>query len=392
MTYALPAPITIAPAAGEDGSGRIVVQNLSRQFRSINAVSDLSFVVHPGTVTGFLGPNGSGKTTTLRVVLGLIAPSSGSATISGVPFDRLAHPGRTVGAVLDTQGFHPRRSARNHLRAYCAASGVPDARADQVLDLVGLTSAAGRKAGDFSLGMRQRLSLATALLGDPQVLVLDEPSNGLDPEGIVWLRGFLQSFARTGRTVLVSSHGLREIEQTVDSLVIVSRGVRVYEGTMAELGNRRRSRVLLRSADQAQLRSALLASGTTDVTVLEDGRLAVTGVDVQHLGAVALEAGIAIWGMSEEHPDLEQEFLQLTAAQYTGAPPGFGPPPGYGPAPGWGPPTGYGPPAYGPPAYGPAAYGPSAYGPPPGYGPPTGPGAGPAQGQPPSGPQGWGQS
>jgi ABC-2 type transport system ATP-binding protein len=350
VTYAQPGPAPVAPTAREDGSGRIVVQNLSRQFGSVHAVSDLSFVVHPGTVTGFLGPNGSGKTTTLRMVLGLITPSAGSVTISGVPFHRLAHPGRTVGAVLDTQGFHPRRSARDHLRVYAAASGVPDARADQVLELVGLSSAGRRKAGAFSMGMRQRLSLATALLGDPQVLVLDEPSNGLDPEGIVWLRGFLQSFARTGRTVLVSSHGLREIEQTVDSLVVMSRGVRVYEGTMAELGSRRRSRVLLRSADQVGLHSALVAAGTRDVTVLEDGRLAVTGADVQHLGSVALEARIAIWGMTEEHPDLEQEFLQLTAGQYTGAPPGYGPPQGYGAPPGYGPPQGYGaPPGYGPP-------------------------------------------
>ena len=355
MSYAQPGTAPVAPTVHEDGSGRIVVQNLSRQFRSVTAVSDLSFVVHPGTVTGFLGPNGSGKTTTLRMVLGLLAPSAGSATISGVPFHRLAHPGRTVGAVLDTQGFHPRRSARHHLRVYAAASGVPDTRADQVLELVGLGSAAGRKAGEYSLGMRQRLSLATALLGDPQVLVLDEPSNGLDPEGIVWLRGFLQSFARSGRTVLVSSHGLREIEQTVDALVIMSRGVRVYEGTMAELGSRRRSRVLLRSADQVHLRSALLASGTIDVSVLGDGRLAVSGAPVEHLGAVALEARIAIWGMTEEHPDLEQEFLQLTA----GPPRGYGPPPGYGQ-----PPQGYGPPPQG---YGPP---PQGYGPTPGYGPP----------------------
>jgi len=336
---------TAAGYPQEDGSGRIVAQGLSKQFGAVQAVSNLSFVVNPGTVTGFLGPNGSGKTTTLRMILGLIAPSAGMSTINGVPFAQLSRPGTTVGAILDSQGFHPKRTARNHLRVYCAASGVPDQRADQVLELVGLSGAAGRKTRPFSLGMRQRLSLATALLGDPQVLVLDEPANGLDPEGIAWLRGFLQSFARSGRTVLVSSHLLREIEQTVDSVVIVSRGICMYQGTMDQLRSGQRSRVLVASADAAALGAALVASGITDVSGTPDGRLAVAGADVQRIGAVALEARVPLWGMQEEQADLEQVFFALTSGQHPAAPTG---PPGYGPPPAYGPPTGYQP----PPGYG----------------------------------------
>ena len=183
-----------------DGSGRILVQNLSKNFGPVNAVRDLSFAVEPGVVTGFLGPNGSGKTTTLRMALGLVSPSAGAVTINGVPFRQLRNPATVVGAVLEAQSFHPTRTARNHLRCYAAAMNLPDEQADRVLELVGLTSAAQRKAGTFSLGMRQRLALATALLGDPQVLILDEPANGLDPEGIAWLRSFLRSFAASGRT------------------------------------------------------------------------------------------------------------------------------------------------------------------------------------------------
>ncbi|MGH3494170.1 MAG: ATP-binding cassette domain-containing protein, partial [Sciscionella sp.] len=194
-----------------DNSGRIVVERISKQFGQVNAVSELGFVVNPGSVTGFIGPNGSGKTTTLRMILGLVTPTSGHATINGVPYDHLGSPAREVGAVLEAQGFHPKRSARAHLRIYCAAMNLPDNRAEVVLDLVGLGAAGERKVGGFSLGMRQRLALATALLGDPRILVLDEPANGLDPEGIAWMRTFLRAFAGGGRTVLVSSHLLAEL-------------------------------------------------------------------------------------------------------------------------------------------------------------------------------------
>ena len=199
-----------------DETGRIVVSHVTKTFGAVHAVEDLSFTVEPARVTGFLGPNGAGKTTTMRVVLGLAAPTSGGATVEGVPYVQLPNPGTTVGAVLESTSFHPSRSARNHLRVYAAAAGVPDRRADEVLATVGLTDAGDKAVKAFSMGMRQRLALATALLGDPRVLILDEPANGLDPEGIVWLRGFLRHLAHNqGRTVLVSSHVLSEVEQTI---------------------------------------------------------------------------------------------------------------------------------------------------------------------------------
>ncbi|WP_433869962.1 ABC transporter ATP-binding protein [Saccharopolyspora sp. CA-218241] len=316
-----------------DGSGRILVQGLSKDFGPVHAVRNLDFAVHPGTVTGFLGPNGSGKTTTLRMVLGLVTPTAGTATINGVPFERLANPGSIVGAVLEAQSFHPGRTARNHLRSYAAAMNVPDAQADRVLELVGLASAAQRKAGTFSMGMRQRLSLATALLGDPQVLVLDEPVNGLDPEGIAWLRNFLKAFAANGRTVLVSSHLLREMEHTVDHVVIVSRGECVYNGHLDDLRAAQRARVLVQAGDPNTLVAALHQESLT-VEHLPDGRLAVTGADAPRVADLALQAGVALYGMQEERVDLEQLFFQLTQGQYGGAqiqqPGQWGPPGGAG--------------------------------------------------------------
>jgi ABC-2 type transport system ATP-binding protein len=212
-----------------------VTAGLTKRFGAVTAVDGLSFTAGPGMVTGFLGPNGAGKTTTLRMLLGLIRPDSGAATIGGHRYAQLAAPGRGAGAVLEATGFHPGRSGRDHLLVYCAACGYPPARAGEVLEMVGLAGAGRRKAGGYSLGMRQRLALATALLGDPAVLVLDEPSNGLDPEGIVWLRGLLRGYARAGRTVLFSSHVLAEVEQLADRAVIISAGRVVAEGTLAEL-------------------------------------------------------------------------------------------------------------------------------------------------------------
>ncbi|WP_394615684.1 ABC transporter ATP-binding protein [Lentzea sp. JNUCC 0626] len=301
-----------------DGSGLIAVQNLTKHFGPVAAVQNLSFTVSPGSVTGFLGPNGAGKTTTLRMLLGLVRPTAGTATINGRPFHQLGQPGRVVGAVLEAQGFHPRRTARNHLRVYTAAIGVPDAQADQVLTLVGLGSAADRAVGGFSLGMKQRLAVATALLGDPQVLVLDEPANGLDPEGIAWLRNFLQSFARMGRTVLISSHLLAEVEQTVDQVVIVSRGQTVYYGPLEQLRQQQQRRVLVQPSDVAALAGALQADGITSIEQLPDGRLAVSGVDSKHVADCALRAGVSIYGIQEEQVDLEQLFFRLTSGQYAG--------------------------------------------------------------------------
>ncbi|HEU4675145.1 MAG TPA: ATP-binding cassette domain-containing protein, partial [Motilibacteraceae bacterium] len=217
----------------------VEVRGLSKHFgggtRTVHAVQDLSFQVLPGRVTGFLGPNGAGKTTTLRMLLGLVRPSAGEATIGGRAYAELADPLRVVGAALEATGFHPGRSARDHLRVLCAQAGLPDRRADEVLALVGLTEAASRRVGGYSLGMRQRLALAAALLGDPQVLLLDEPANGLDPAGIAWLRGFLRHLAAEGRTVLVSSHVLSEVAQTVDDVVIIARGRLVRTASLAEL-------------------------------------------------------------------------------------------------------------------------------------------------------------
>jgi ABC-2 type transport system ATP-binding protein len=243
---------------------RVEVRGLSKSFGQVRAVSDLGFTVEPGSVTGFLGPNGAGKTTTLRMLLGLMQPDAGTATFDGAPYTALPAPLRTVGAVLET-AFHPARSGRNHLRVYCRAAGFPLSRADEVLAQVGLTDAANRRAGGYSLGMRQRLALATALLGDPAVLVLDEPANGLDPEGIQWLRGFLRHLAHDqGRTVLVSSHLLSEVEQTVDRVVIVGAGRLVREGSMEQLrsGADGAGTVLVRSPEVARLADVLRAAGT----------------------------------------------------------------------------------------------------------------------------------
>jgi ABC-2 type transport system ATP-binding protein len=213
----------------------IEVAGLSKRYGAKAAVEDLSFTVEYGRIVGFLGPNGAGKTTTLRALLGLIRPTGGAATINGRPYAQLPDPARTVGAVLDAGAVHPGRSGRSHLRALARAAGLPDRRADSVLSLVGLRSAAGARAGSYSLGMRQRLGLAAALLGDPQVLVLDEPANGLDPQGIRWLRDLLSSLAREGRAILVSSHALAEVAQTVDDVVVIRGGRSVVQAPLDQL-------------------------------------------------------------------------------------------------------------------------------------------------------------
>ena len=212
------------------------MNHLGKSFGRVRAVDDLSFTVPPGQVTGFLGPNGAGKTTTLRMLLGLVRPDAGEALVDGRRYADLPAPVSVVGAVLEATAFHPGRTARVHLRALCLAAQLPGARVDEVLDTVDLASAADRRVGGFSLGMRQRLALASALLGDPAALVLDEPANGLDPEGVHWLRGFLRAFATDGRTVLVSSHGLAELARTADRVVVVNHGRLVAEGSVAELG------------------------------------------------------------------------------------------------------------------------------------------------------------
>jgi ABC-2 type transport system ATP-binding protein len=292
----------------------IAVHGLSKRFGDVVAVDGLDFEVEEGTVVGFLGPNGAGKTTTLRMLLGLVTPTAGSATIHGRPYRELAEPTRHVGALLEASGFHPGRSARNHLRVVAGAAGLPAERADQVLAQVGLADAARRRVGGFSLGMRQRLGLATALLGDPRVLILDEPANGLDPQGIHWLRGFLRHLADQGRTVLVSSHVLAEVAQTVDQVVIIAAGRLVTQAPLATLTQQARGAVRVRSADTAALAGLLAAQGT-DVRLAGPDELVASGVTSQQVGGTAAAAGIAIYEMGFEHANLEEVFLQLTTPQ-----------------------------------------------------------------------------
>ena len=237
----------------------VVAESLTKRFGSVLAVDDLSFTLEPGTVTGFLGPNGAGKTTTLRMLLGLAAPTSGRSLVLGKPYAELDHPALSVGAVLEATDFHPGRSGRDHLRTLGRAVGLPDSRADDVLKTVELQEAGKRRVKGYSLGMRQRLGLAGALLGDPELLILDEPANGLDPEGVRWLRDFLRSFASGGSTVLVSSHVLAEVAQTVDQVLIITRGRLVIESSLQQLTSRVGGTVRVRTPKPDQLQEALRA-------------------------------------------------------------------------------------------------------------------------------------
>jgi ABC-2 type transport system ATP-binding protein len=289
----------------------ITIEGLTKRFGDVVAVDDLSFEVDQGTVVGFLGPNGAGKTTTLRTLLGLVAPTAGRASIDGRPYRELTDPIRHVGAVLEASSYHPGRTARNHLLVVATAAGLPPQRADQVLAQVGLADAARRRVGGFSLGMRQRLGLATALLGDPAVLVLDEPANGLDPEGIHWLRGLLRHLADQGHTVLVSSHVLAEVAQTVDQVVIIARGRLVTQSTLAALTARTGQLVRVRTPQAAALRR-LLATHGTQAELAEADQLTVAGTTTEVVGQAAAAAGIVIYEMTTEHSNLEEVFLELT--------------------------------------------------------------------------------
>lgn len=285
----------------------IEVEHVSKRYGPVLAVDDLSFVVAPGRVTGFLGPNGAGKTTTLRILLGLVTASAGRAVIGGRRYRDVKQPMREVGASLEATSFHPARSARAHLRILARASGIALDRADTVLDLVGLTDAADRHVGGYSLGMRQRLGLAGALLGDPGVLLLDEPINGLDPEGIRWVRGLLAALAAEGRTVLVSSHVLSEVEQVVDELIVIARGRSVYQGALTGLTNG--SQTVLVAADDPQRLDAALAAHVADR--LPDGSLRIAGLTSAEVGRAAFAAGIPLTRLRPETRNLEQIFLDL---------------------------------------------------------------------------------
>jgi ABC-2 type transport system ATP-binding protein len=288
----------------------IEVEGLTKRFGATLAVDDLSFTVQPGTVTGFLGPNGAGKSTTLRAILGLVRPDSGRASVLGRSYADLEHPIEQVGAVLETVDAHPGRSGRNHLRVLAAAAGLPSARVDEVLGLVELTHAARRRAGGYSLGMRQRLGLAAGLLGDPEVLILDEPANGLDPQGIRWLRDLLRSFAAEGRTVLISSHVLAEVAQTVDDVVIIHRGRLVRQAAMAEVLAQAEGSTLVRTPDPGRLRSLLTESGFA-VHSSDDGRLTVAAPP-ERVGEIAAAHGVVLHELMVERATLEEAFLELT--------------------------------------------------------------------------------
>ncbi|MDQ1719882.1 MAG: type transport system ATP-binding protein [Pseudonocardiales bacterium] len=304
-------------AAVERPDGRIVIDNLTKVFGRQRAVDSLSFTVEPGSVTGFLGPNGAGKTTTLRMLLGLIAATSGTATINGLAYHSLARPLQTVGAALEASSFHPAHTGLQHLRIYCAAAGLPARRADEVLDLVGLTAAAKKKTKGYSMGMRQRLGLAGTLLGDPKVLILDEPANGLDPEGIRWLRGFFRHLAGEGRTVLVSSHQLAEVQEVADRAVILNQGKLVRAGTMDEL-SAGTSTAVVRGPNLAPLQLALADAGLSGTTEA-DGSLRVRADGLTQIGHLAFVHGVELHELKLEEFDLEQLFFTLTEGAHRGA-------------------------------------------------------------------------
>ncbi|SIN18305.1 ABC transporter ATP-binding protein [Micromonospora cremea] len=295
---------------------QIVVSGLTKQYKNVRAVNNLSFTVAPGRVTGFLGPNGAGKTTTLRMLLNLVTPTAGTATISGQRYADLSDPLRHVGAILEASSAHKGRTGINHLRVICAAAGLPKQRADEALALVGLTPAAKRKFKGYSLGMKQRLGIAAAMLGDPRVLILDEPANGLDPEGIRWMRGFLKNLAHEGRTVLVSSHLLSEMQLLADDVVIIAAGQLVRQGPVDQvLGSMAQSALVRVRTPHVEALTAALKAQSATVDTDEHGVLLVGGVDAPTIGRAALAAGVELHELTTERPDLERVFLELTAGK-----------------------------------------------------------------------------
>ena len=296
-------------SATTEPGARIELRNLTKRFGSFVAVDDLTFDVDPGRITGFLGPNGAGKTTTLRMLLDLVRPTSGTALIDGAHYTSISRPLTVVGAALEATNFHPGRSGRDHLRVLAATNGIPTTRVDELLELTGIPAAARKRAGEYSMGMRQRLGLAAALLGDPRVLILDEPSNGLDPEGIRWLRGFLRHLSGEGKTILVSSHLLQEVQQTVDEVVIINNGRLVKSGSMAELSGG--AATVVRTSDPARLAGALLLADVTSEPG-PDGALVAATTDLRLVGDVALRAGLPVWELKAKQADLEELFFSLT--------------------------------------------------------------------------------
>jgi ABC-2 type transport system ATP-binding protein len=290
----------------------VVATSLTKRFGKLLAVDDLSFALEPGTITAFLGPNGAGKTTTLRMLLGLAKPTSGEARVFGEPYAKLTRPALRIGAVLEATDFHPGRTGREHLRMLAEAAGLPAARVDEVLGLVELSGAARRRVKGYSLGMRQRLGLAAALLGDPELLILDEPANGLDPEGVRWLRDFLRAFAAGKRTVFISSHVLAEVAQTVDQVLIINRGKLVVESSLEQLTSRVGGSVRVRTSDPDALKTALGNRGL-QFSAANAHTLLVHGASSDVVGDIAFAANVPVHELIAETSSLEDVFLQLTS-------------------------------------------------------------------------------
>jgi ABC-2 type transport system ATP-binding protein len=289
----------------------VAVEGLTKRYGAVTAVEDLSFTVRPGAVTGFLGPNGAGKTTALKAIVGLARPTAGRALINGTPIDSLAPDARLLGVHIEPFGAHPGRSARDHLRSLAALAGLSLSRVDEVLAIVGLERAAGRRVGKYSMGMRQRLGLGSALLGDPGILVLDEPLNGLDPQGIRWLRTFLRERAASGRTVLLSSHVLTEAAQTVDDVVVIHKGRLVRQGAIDELGNPGGG-VLVSTPAPERLATAVQRAGGRVEYENGNGRLLIEGLDVAQVGELAHAERVVVHEIGSRGSSLEDVFFSLT--------------------------------------------------------------------------------
>jgi ABC-2 type transport system ATP-binding protein len=290
----------------------IEANGLTKRYGSTKAVDDLTFTVADGRVTGFLGPNGAGKSTTMRLIVGLDAPSSGRITVSGRPYHDRRFPLREVGALLEAKAIHPSRSARNHLRWLAQSNGIPTSRVDEVLEQVGLTSAARKRAGTFSLGMSQRLGIAAALLGDPEVLLLDEPVNGLDPEGIQWVRQLLRSLASEGRTVFVSSHLMSEMALTADHLIVIGKGRLIADASVADvIAQASANHVKVVSPQVDALRATVTAAGA-DAEPQGADTLIVTGLECRDVGILAAGAGITLYELSRQEASLEEAFMEMT--------------------------------------------------------------------------------
>jgi ABC-2 type transport system ATP-binding protein len=290
----------------------IKIDHLTKRYGGTLAVNDLDFEVKPGVVTGFLGPNGSGKSTTMRIILGLDRPSSGQATINGQRFANLKDPMREVGALLDAKAVHPGRTARNHLRALAASNQIKRSRVDEVLDFVGISSVADKKVGNYSLGMSQRLGIAGALLGDPGILLFDEPVNGLDPEGIKWIREFFRTLASQGRTVFVSSHLMSEMAVSADEIIVIGRGKFITSGSIDDLTKTAKGTVLVRASDHDKLASAVaLHHGV--VHEANDNGLIIGDLTSDEVGQIAFDVGIAVFELVPQRASLEEVFMDLTA-------------------------------------------------------------------------------